>query len=130
MAQLMSFTSLEFYHSVRWSEDSLELDLFLLQCCAAMAPPEAFVLRVLERFGLSDYLSLNLVRPNEYEPTLTLKMLALIIRVVAERGYCGLSAKESLKRELIRKLDVGDATRSQLLKALPPRLSDKKKFNQ
>ncbi|GLJ41100.1 hypothetical protein SUGI_0851350 [Cryptomeria japonica] len=116
----------EFYHSVRWSEDSLELDLFLLQCCAAMAPPEAFVLRVLERFGLSDYLSLNLVRPNEYEPTLTLKMLALIIRVVTERGYCGLSAKESLKRELIRKLAVGDATRSQLLKALPPRLSDKK----
>lgn len=61
-----------------------------------------------------------------YEPTLMHEMLALIIRIVSERGFCGLSATESLKRELIRKLSVGDATRSQLLKALPPRLSDNK----
>ncbi|KAH9325221.1 hypothetical protein KI387_005399, partial [Taxus chinensis] len=121
-----TFNLSECYHSVRWSEDSLELDLFLLQCCAAMAQPEAFVLRILERFGLSDYLSLHLTRTNEYEPTLIQEMLALIICIVAERGFCGLSATESLKRELIRKLSVGDATRSQLLKALPPRLSDNK----
>lgn len=121
-----TFSLCEYYRSVRWCEDSLELDLFLLQCCAAMAPPEQFVLRILERFGLSDYLSLHLVRPNEYEPMLAQEMLALIIRIVAERGFCGLSPKETLKKELIRKLSVGDATRSQLLKALPPRLSDNK----
>jgi hypothetical protein len=121
-----TFSLCEYYHSVRWCEDSLELDLFLLQCCAAMAPPEPFVLRILDRFGLSDYLSLQLVRPNEYEPTLAQEMLALIIRIVAERGFCGLSPTETLKKELIRKLSVGDATRSQLLKALPPRLLDNK----
>lgn len=48
------------------SEQGLELDLFLLQCCAALAPPDSFVNRILERFGLSKYLSLNLERSNEY----------------------------------------------------------------
>lgn len=121
-----TFSLCEYYQSVRWCEDSLELDLFLLQCCAAMAPPEPFVLRILDRFGLSAYLSLHLGRPNEYEPTLAQEMLALIIRIVAERGFCGLSPREKLKKELIRKLSVGDATRSQLIRALPPRLSDHK----
>eukprot|EP01018_Ginkgo_biloba_P034022 Gb_11947 [translate_table: standard] len=120
----------EYYHSVRWCEDSLELDVFLLQCCAALAPPEAFVQRIQERFGLSDYLSLDLIRSNEYEPMLVQEMLALIIRIVAERGFCGLSVTETLRRELIRRLAVGDATHSQLLKALPPRLLDNKNLQE
>lgn len=41
-------------------------DLFLLQCCAALAPPDLFVMRILERYGLSNYLSLDLERTNEY----------------------------------------------------------------
>lgn len=47
-------------------EDSLELDLFLLQCCAVMAPPEEFVERLQARFSLSDFFTLVLWRPNEY----------------------------------------------------------------
>ncbi len=47
-------------------EQCLEVDLFLVQCCAALAPPYLFVNRILERFGLSKYLSLNLERSNEY----------------------------------------------------------------
>lgn len=46
-------------------EDSLELDLFLLQCCAVMAPPEEFVERLQVRFLLSDYFTLVLSCPNE-----------------------------------------------------------------
>ena len=48
------------------SEQGLELDLFLLQCCAALAPPDLYVKRIVERFGLLDYLSLSLERSNEY----------------------------------------------------------------
>ena len=48
------------------SERGLELDLFLLQCCAALAPPDLYVKRIVERFGLLDYLSLSLERSNEY----------------------------------------------------------------
>lgn len=48
------------------SGQGIELDLFLLQCCAALAPPDLFVNRIIERFGLSNYLSLNLERSNEY----------------------------------------------------------------
>lgn len=48
------------------SEQGLELDLFLLQCCAALAPEDQYVSRILERFGLSNYLSLNLERSSEY----------------------------------------------------------------
>ncbi|XP_020524000.1 E3 ubiquitin-protein ligase PRT6 isoform X2 [Amborella trichopoda] len=114
----------ELYHSVRWCEQSLELDLFLLQCCAALAPPENFVRRIQERFRLSDYLSLNLNRSNEYEPVLVKEMLILIIQIVKERRFCGLSSAEILKRELIYRLAIGDATHSQLLKALPHDLSN------
>ena len=31
-----------------------------------MAPPDLYVRRILERFRLSDYLSLNVERPSEY----------------------------------------------------------------
>ncbi|KAM3736727.1 hypothetical protein ACB098_09G002400 [Castanea mollissima] len=119
--------SWEWYRSVRWSEQGLELDLFLLQCCAALAPTDLFVSRILERFGLSKYLSLNLERSNEYEPVLVQEMLALVIQIVKERRFSGLTTAESLKRELICKLAIGDATRSQLVKSLPRDLS---KFNQ
>jgi E3 ubiquitin-protein ligase UBR3 len=47
-------------------EESSDLDLYLLQCCAVMAPPEDFVNRIIARFGLLDYFSLFLLRPNEY----------------------------------------------------------------
>lgn len=50
-------------------DQGLELDLFLMQCCASVAPPELFVKRVQERFGLSDYTSLNLTKHDEYAST-------------------------------------------------------------
>ncbi|XP_059667816.1 E3 ubiquitin-protein ligase PRT6 [Cornus florida] len=115
--------SCEWYRSVRWSEQGLELDLFMLQCCAALAPPDPYVNRILERFGLSDYISLNLERFSEYEAVLVQEMLNLIIQIVKERRFCGLTAAECLQRELIYKLAIGDATRSQLVKSLPRDLS-------
>ncbi|MQM00483.1 hypothetical protein Taro_033214 [Colocasia esculenta] len=50
-------------------------------------------------------------------------MLTLIIQIVADRRFCGLSTSENLCRELIYRLAIGDATRSQLVKALPRDLS-------
>lgn len=47
-------------------DQGLESDLFLLQCCAALAPPDLFVMRILERYGLMSYLSLVFALPNEY----------------------------------------------------------------
>ncbi|XP_043702921.1 E3 ubiquitin-protein ligase PRT6-like [Telopea speciosissima] len=115
--------SCELYRSVRWSEQCLEPDLFLMQCCAALAPPDLYVKRIIECFGLSNYLSLNLERPNEYEPVLVQEMLTLIIQIVKERRFCGFSTAESLQRELVYKLAIGDATHSQVVKSLPPDLS-------
>lgn len=54
-------------------------------------------------------------------------MLTLVIQIVKERRFSGLTTAECLKRELICKLAIGDATRSQLVKSLPRDLS---KFNQ
>ncbi|KAJ7961420.1 E3 ubiquitin-protein ligase PRT6 [Quillaja saponaria] len=110
-----------------WSEQGMEHDLFLLQCCAALAPADLYVSRILERFGLSTYLTLNLEQSSEYEAVLVHEMLTLIIQIVKERRFCGLSTAESLKRELIYKLAIGDATHSQLVKSLPRDLS---KFEQ
>jgi hypothetical protein len=61
-----------------------------------------------------------------YEPILAQEFLALLIRLVSERGFCGLTTVEALRRELVQRLAVGDATHSSLLKALPPRLQDNK----
>uniref|UniRef100_A0A7I4DB25 E3 ubiquitin-protein ligase n=1 Tax=Physcomitrium patens TaxID=3218 RepID=A0A7I4DB25_PHYPA len=116
----------DLYHTVHWCEDSLELDVFLLQCCAVLAPCEAFVERIVARFSLSDYFTLSVYRLNEYQVTLAQELLILLIRIVSERGFCGLTEKQSLRRELVQRLAVGDATRSYLLKALPPRLQDSK----
>ncbi|GFP90143.1 E3 ubiquitin-protein ligase ubr2 [Phtheirospermum japonicum] len=113
----------EWYRSVRWSEQGHELDLFLLQCCAALAPPDLYVQRILERFGLSSYLSMNLEQSSEHEPVLVADMLTLIIQIVKERRFCGLTTAECLQRELVYKLSIGDATRSQLVKSLPRDLS-------
>ncbi|XP_047330050.1 E3 ubiquitin-protein ligase PRT6 [Impatiens glandulifera] len=113
----------EWYRSVRWSEQGLELDLFLLQCCAALAPPDLFINRIVERFELSNYLSLSLQRSSEYEPVLVQSMLTLIIQIIKERRFCGLTVAECLQRELIYKLALGDATHSQLVKSLPRDLS-------
>lgn len=44
----------------------MEPDLFLLQCCAALAPAELFVKRILERFDLLNYLSLEISESSEY----------------------------------------------------------------
>ncbi|KAG0484149.1 hypothetical protein HPP92_012233 [Vanilla planifolia] len=113
----------EWYRSIRWFEQGLESDLFLLQCCAALAPPDQFVQRVLERFDLSNYLSLNLADYNEFEAVLVLEMLTLIIHIVKERRFCGLSVEENLYRELVYRLSIGDATHSQVVNSLPRDLS-------
>ncbi|KAJ0737868.1 putative carboxypeptidase U transcription factor interactor and regulator Znf-B family [Helianthus annuus] len=115
--------SYEWYRSVRWSEHGSELDLFLLQCCAALAPADLYITRIVKRFGLETYLSLNMERANEYEPVLMQEMLNLIIQIVKERRFCGLTTTECLQRELIFKLSTGNVTRSQLVKSLPRDLS-------
>nr|CAD1828695.1 unnamed protein product [Ananas comosus var. bracteatus] len=118
-----AISTAEWYRSVQWFEQGLESDLFLLQCCAALAPPECFVKTIQERFGLSNYTSLNFAEHNEYEPVLVQEMLTLIIQIVKERRFCGLSTADNIKRELVYRLAIGDATHSQLLKSLPRHLA-------
>ncbi|XP_057527807.1 E3 ubiquitin-protein ligase PRT6 isoform X2 [Amaranthus tricolor] len=113
----------DLYRSNRWSDHELELDLFLLQLCAAFAPADLFIKRILERFQLSNYFDLDLKRSSEYEPILMQDLLTLIIQIVKERRFCGLTESQSLQRELILKLASGDATHSQILKSLPKDLS-------
>ncbi|CAM6107115.1 unnamed protein product [Calypogeia fissa] len=123
-------TLCELYRTVPWCEDSLELDLLILQCCSVLAPPEKFVDRIQTRFGLTEYFTLHLRSPNEYEPSLAQEFIVLLIRLCAERGFCGLSQVESLRRELVQRLAVGDATHSSLIKALPRRLQDSKHLDE
>ncbi|KAL8129744.1 hypothetical protein V2J09_018899 [Rumex salicifolius] len=115
--------SYDLYRSVQWSANTLELDLFLLQVCAAFSPPDLYARRILERFGLLNYLSLDMQHSSEFGPVLVQEMLALIIQIVNERRFCGFTASENMRRELVCKLATGDATRSQLQKSLPRDLS-------
>ncbi|VAH72436.1 unnamed protein product [Triticum turgidum subsp. durum] len=120
--------SAEWYRSVQWFEQGLESDLFLLQCCGALSSPEFFMRTIQERFGLSDYTSLDLTQQNEYESVLIQDMLTFIVQLVKERRFCGCSIADNLKRELIYKLAVGDATHSQIVRSLPHDLSSSEQF--
>lgn len=50
-------------------------------------------------------------------------MLILIIQIVKERRFSGFTTAECLQRELVYKLSLGEATRSQLVKSIPLELS-------
>ena len=63
--------------SIYRSEQGLELDLFLLQCCGALAPADSYVNKLLDRFGLSSYLSLNPNMTNEYVAIVLLLLIVL-----------------------------------------------------
>ncbi|KAJ3693678.1 hypothetical protein LUZ60_009158 [Juncus effusus] len=122
--------STDWYRMVQWLEEGLESDLFLMQCCAALAPPESFVRAVQDRFGLNSYTSLNLSDHNEYEGVLVQEMLTFLIQLIKERRFCGFSTTDNLKREIVFKLSVIDATHSQLVKSLPRDLSKNQKLQQ
>eukprot|EP00850_Spirogloea_muscicola_P017096 SM000143S00761 [mRNA] locus=s143:215929:225527:- [translate_table: standard] len=112
------------YHSVFWCENTLELDMFLLQCCAVLSFPEALVGRVCERFGLAEYFTLSATPANEYEPDVAHDLLCFLVRLVSERSLCGLSTEQTVRRELVQRLAAGDATHSTLLESLPQQLAD------
>lgn len=57
-------------------------------------------------------------------------MLTIIVQIIQERRFCGLTTSESLKRELVHKLAIGDATHSQLVKSLPRDLSKFEKLQE
>lgn len=71
----------------------------------------------------SSYPTMKIKIFHRYEPVLVNEMLTLILQIVKERCFSGLSTVDHLKREVIYKLAVGDATHSQVLKALPRDLS-------
>lgn len=54
---------------------------------------------------------------------LAAEMLTLLIQIVKERRFCGLTIAECLQRELVYKLSIEDATHSQLVNSLPIDLS-------
>ncbi|KAM7255908.1 hypothetical protein ACFE04_011649 [Oxalis oulophora] len=124
-----SMLSAHWYLNARLSE-GLESDLFLLQFCAAYAPPDLYVARILGRFGLSEYLSLNLEKSSEYEPDLVKEMLSLLIQVLQERRFCGLTIPQSLRSALVCHLASGDATYSQLRGSLPCDLLECDRFQE
>ncbi|KAM7261642.1 hypothetical protein ACFE04_020719 [Oxalis oulophora] len=115
--------SFEKYHVGYWSE-GLESDLFLLQFCAAFAPADRYIRRIVGCFGLSDYLSLNLQMSSQHEPDLVGEMLTLLIQILHERRFCGFSTAQSLRRELIYRLSIRDYPRSVLMESLPRDLSN------
>ncbi|CAI5479531.1 unnamed protein product [Closterium sp. Yama58-4] len=114
----------DLYHSVHWCEDSLELDLFLLQCTAVSAPPDAFVRQVVARYNLTGYFSLTVGTASEYEPAVAQDCLAFLIRLISERSFSGLPPTAALRREIVQRLAIGNATRSSVVKSLPPRFAE------
>mmetsp|Transcript_3143 Transcript_3143/g.11325 ORF Transcript_3143/g.11325 Transcript_3143/m.11325 type:complete len:2016 (+) Transcript_3143:228-6275(+) len=119
----------DLYYNVTWCQDGLELDLFLLQCCFALLSPENVLDTVIARFGVGDVLQGTNGRAyslgDEYVPRMINGLLTFLLNIAAERSCACTDTGMLLKQELIRRLAVGDATHSELMKTLPSRLLDK-----
>lgn len=162
-----------FYQNGMISDWLIDLDLFLVQCCAVVIGPDEFIreaqvsfriydLRAcLEGFGqarsdrspnknVSSACSLGLLSlaPRKYIvkglfehpvihdvgntyaeltnfiPTLIEELFVLIARVASERGKCGFTESQALRRKLLHQLCCSDRTYSQLSKIFSVRISN------
>eukprot|EP00116_Pleurobrachia_bachei_P000505 sb/3460767/ len=115
----------EFYLQGQYCNQCVDLDIFLLQVCVMGLDSDHFMTTLLQRYGLETWFKFGeLVSPKQPEDTeiqqgLVESMLNLLLQLVYQRMYMGLSEESMVHLELVTKLTMGDFTHSQLTDHLP-----------
>ncbi|XP_033110450.1 E3 ubiquitin-protein ligase UBR2-like [Anneissia japonica] len=119
------------YNSVRFQNETYDKDIIMLQTCAAVLPPDHFLIAVLNRFDLiqcmdTQYdtcaLSADDVQARQRNVTLLKEFLELLIIILCERYVVGvgeISDTDRIKREVIHQLCISPMTHSEINKSLP-----------
>ncbi|BGP26637.1 E3 ubiquitin-protein ligase UBR1 [Rhodotorula toruloides] len=123
------------YRDYSLRETTYEQDVFFLQTALILLEPSEFIVPLIDRFELRDWLAENSVPPNAgFEPEQALalldEMLSLVITLVTDPTYVApLSDAGALRRELLHYLSFGPTTYSDLIRRISERFSDDPKID-
>lgn len=121
---------LYFYHNVKCRSEMLDRDIVLLQVGASLIESNEFLIHVLNRFNLLNWVQpdfeVNALNPEEDSMRQTINLveefLGLLITIIGERyvpGVGQVTADDRLKKEIIQQLCIKPLSHSELNKTLP-----------
>ncbi|GFO41996.1 E3 ubiquitin-protein ligase ubr3-like [Plakobranchus ocellatus] len=118
--QAMTYIQCHFCYSLS------DADLFLLQLCAIKLDPDYFVLTVLERFRIMDWLSYcpelastsSLVDP-DHKLAMVEGALSLFSALLGIQTYLGISESDLMRKEMAALLCMSDRQHSTLMDLMP-----------
>lgn len=122
---------LYFYHNVKCRSEMLDRDIILLQVGASLIESNEFLIHILNRFNLLNWVQPDfevnaLKNPEEDSMRQTINLveefLGLLITIIGERHVPGVgqvTADDRLKKEIIQQLCIKPLSHSELSKTLP-----------
>eukprot|EP00794_Sanderia_malayensis_P020331 gene20331-22331_t len=122
-----------YYQNVRCVSEMYDKDIITLQAVAALMNSNHFLTVLLEKYGLLDWLRLGFEETSLDEDAqrriivISEEFLLTVLAVVGERHVLGIgkvTAKEILRKEVVHRLALGPASRSELVKNLPSKDPD------
>lgn len=110
------------YIQANFCNSMVDMDLFFLQICATQLPAHIFLKTAIDVFGVTDWLGMCSMSPQEMEQDSMLEgLLTFLATMVTSRTNLGNSEPTQCKIEISALLATGDKTHSQLLELMPER---------
>ncbi|XP_049861948.1 E3 ubiquitin-protein ligase Ubr3 isoform X1 [Schistocerca gregaria] len=120
--QAMTYIQCNFCNSM------VDADLYLLQICATQLPPENFLMTVLEKFHIMEWMSLgpfqachNSYVDGEHDAPMLESCMTFLATLTSIRTNLGLPDASLSQLEMVTLLCMGDKTHSQLIELMPER---------
>ncbi|XP_014242045.1 E3 ubiquitin-protein ligase Ubr3 isoform X2 [Cimex lectularius] len=119
--QAMTYIQCNFCNSL------VDADLYLLQVCATMLPSQLFILTVLQRFHIMDWLSFSghssrsTLPDGDSDTPMLESCLTFLASLISLRTNLGANQSRLSQLEMVTLLCMGDKTHSQLMELMPER---------
>ncbi|XP_065059520.1 E3 ubiquitin-protein ligase UBR2-like [Rhopilema esculentum] len=117
-----------YYQNVRCVSEMYDKDIIMLQVVAALMDSNYFLTALLDKYGLLNWLSLGFKESDLDEDAqrrtvvISEEFLFTVMAVLGERHVLGIgevNAKDILRKEVVHRLALGPASRSEIVKNLP-----------
>ncbi|XP_038076588.1 E3 ubiquitin-protein ligase UBR3-like isoform X3 [Patiria miniata] len=112
------------YMQCHFCASMIDLDLFLLQACAAHLDPDYFVEKVFSSFKVLEMLTFNQSHSHsqlelDKESAMLESALTLLVTLLSTRTHLGATEEELLRQEMVALLCMHDTTHSRLTDQIP-----------
>ncbi|KJE91113.1 ubiquitin ligase E3 [Capsaspora owczarzaki ATCC 30864] len=119
------------YMHPSFAETFVDPDIFALQLGAIALSPNTLLTSMAMRFGLASELSFSAPEFRVGDtPDLFADFFSLLITMLSERTFLGMSFGEYVRMEIIHRLAVDDFTHSSLTESLPHRVGADEQFDE